>query len=199
MPNDKSKFENAVAGFDEANTADPNVENVGGQLVPKELAYARRMSSWLDRLAPEASEPLRLAARCQHICRWKRPRSEYPMTRAGYHRWRTALYQFHADVAGEILRSVGYDENTIARVGALLKKQHLKTDPEAQMLEDVICLVFLEFYFAEFAPKHDDEKVIDILRKTWKKMSPIGQAAALRLPLSDAAAELVKRALAPPP
>jgi hypothetical protein len=199
MGQDELKFLEAVAAFDRANSADPNVETFRGEVVPKELAYARRMSAWLDRVAPDASEPLRLAARCQHICRWKRPRSEYPMTRAGYHRWRTALYQFHADVAGEILRSVGYDENTIARVGTLLKKQHLKTDPEAQMLEDVICLVFLEFYFADFAPKHDDEKVIGILRKTWKKMSPIGQAEAVRLPLTDAAADLVKRALATPP
>jgi hypothetical protein len=199
MGQDELKFLEAVAAFDRANSADPNVETVRGEVVPKELAYARRMSAWLDRVGPDASEPLRLAARCQHICRWKRPRSDYPMTRAGYHRWRTALYQFHADVAGEILRSVGYDENTIARVGTLLKKQHLKTDPEAQMLEDVICLVFLEFYFADFAPKHDDEKVIGILRKTWKKMSPIGQAEAVQLPLTDAAADLVQRALATPP
>ncbi len=156
------------------------------------------MTDWLLRIHPEASEPLRLAARAQHICRWTRPRVDYPMTRAGYHRWRTDLGRFHAETAAKILHESGYDQNTIDRVASLLRKEHLKTDPDAQTLEDVICLVFLENYFADFAAQHPREKVIEIVRKTWKKMSPRGHEQALGLALSPVAAELVAEALGPP-
>src|SRR5262249_50025551 len=140
----------ALEKFDVANREDPNRELFEGQQHPKELIYSWRMSRWLDRLAPDASEPLRLAARCQHLCRWMIPRASYPMTRAGYKQWRTDLAKFHADRAAEILRDLGYDAQTIARVGALVRKEHLKDDPEVQLLEDVICLVFLENYLEEF-------------------------------------------------
>ena len=128
------------------------------------------MTDWLEKLYPQASEALHLAARAQHIRRWEVPRSGYPMDRAGYHRWRTGLYKFHADAAGEILIDAGYDAATIDRVRSMLQKQRLKTDAETQALEDVICVVFLENYFAEFAARHDDEKVIVILRRTWAKI-----------------------------
>jgi Domain of unknown function (DUF4202) len=157
--------------------------------------YARRMTKWLGKLYPDASEALRLAARSQHIRRWEIPRNSFPMDRAGYHRWRTTLYTFHADVAEKILREVGYDDATIGRVRSLLRKERLKADPDVQALEDVICLVFLENYFADFAPKHDEEKVIVILRRTWAKMSEKGHAAALALELPKAARRLVERAL----
>jgi hypothetical protein len=120
------------------------------------------------------------------------------MDRAGYHRWRTRLYAFHAERAGEILREVGYDTATIARVGELLRKLRIKSDPEMQLLEDVICLVFLENYFADFSRQHDEAKLIPILQKTWRKMSPQGQQAALQLPLSGEARALVEKALAWP-
>jgi hypothetical protein len=182
------RFNTAFEKFDTANAADPH---------GAELIYARRMTDWLQKLYPDASESLRLAARAQHIRRWEIPRNTFPMDRAGYHRWRTQLYTFHADAAEKILRDVGYDEQTIARVRSLLRKERLKADPEVQALEDVICLVFLENYFADFAPKHDPQKVIVILRRTWAKMSPKGHAAALALELPPQARQLVEQALAP--
>jgi hypothetical protein len=180
------RFPIAIERFDAANAADPHAA---------EVVYSRRMTAWLDRLYPDASEPLRLAARAQHIRRWEIPRNTFPMDRAGYHRWRTTLYTFHADAAEKILREVGYDEATIGRVRSLLRKERLKADPEVQALEDVACLVFLENYFADFAPRHDEEKVILILRRTWAKMSDIGHAAALKLELPIEARRLVERAL----
>ena len=179
-----ARFERAIARFDAANAADPNRETIDGRERPKELVYAERMSAMLDRFAPDASEVVRLAARCQHIERWKIPRSEYSMDRIGYLQWRKRLNKFHAQVAGEILREVGYDEKTAGRVAALLKKEALKADPEAQTLEDVVDLVFIESYLADFVSKHgqyDLAKFTDILAKTAKKMSVRGRAAALAM------------------
>jgi hypothetical protein len=184
--------------FDAENARDPHRESSDGQTVPRELLYARRMTAWLERVEPGASEPLRLAARAQHIRRWEIPRDTYPMTRPGYHQWRTRLSLFHAQVAGDILHDVGYGEPIISRVQSLIRKERLKQDPEAQTLEDVICLVFLESYFAEFAKQHDDEKVIGILRKTWRKMSSRGHGFAMKLPLTPEGRSLVERALDSP-
>jgi hypothetical protein len=193
------RFHEAVARIDAANAADPNRTAVNGAQVPHELHYARRMTEWLDRLEPAASEALRLAVRCQHLCRWMIPRADFPMTRAGYHQWRTTLGRFHADQAAEFLRAVGYDEPTVARVQSLVRKEGLKTDPETQALEDVACLVFLEDELADFAARHDGEKVVAILRKTWGKMSPRGREAAMALDLPPAARGLLTKALAAPP
>src|SRR3954466_9275916 len=136
------RFAEAIRRFDAANAEDPNREaDESGALVSSELLYARRMTAWLARLYPDASEALRLAARAQHLRRWMIARDRYPIDRAGYHRWRTALYSFHAEQAGAILRECGYDETTVARVGSLLRKERLKADAEAQALEDVACLV----------------------------------------------------------
>jgi hypothetical protein len=198
MTVESERFHRAMARFDAANAKDPHAEEFEGVTYPKELLYAQRMTAWLDRLAPEASEALRLAARCQHIRRWMIPRRDYPMDRHGYLRWRTALAQFHADTAGAILREVGYDEATIRRVQALLRKQGLKRDAEVQCLEDVICLVFLESYCTDFAGRHEAAKVVDILRKTWKKMSPRGREVAQTLHLSAAAQQLLAAALVDP-
>lgn len=196
MTADPKRFQTAIARLDAANAEDPNVETVDGVAHPKELLYAQRMTAWLDKLAPDASEALRLAARAQHIRRWAIPRRDYPMTRTGYLKWRTSLYRFHADTAGDILREVGYDDATIGRVQALLRKERLKADPEVQLLEDVVCLVFLRHYLVPFAAQHEDEKVVGILRKTWRKMSGRGRAAALDLDLAPAQRNLVARALA---
>ena len=181
---DSARFARAIACFDAANGEDPNRESDGGGVRPKELLYAERMTAMLARFAPQASEPLRLAARCQHIRRWKIPRADYPMTRVGYQQWRVRLRDFHAELAGAILRDAGYDDATIARVGSLIRKEALKTDAEAQALEDVVDLVFLESYLADFVAEHpgyDEAKFVDILKKTGRKMSARGREAALTL------------------
>ena len=196
MVTDPERFHAAIARFDAANAEDPTTEVFQGVIHPKELLYAQRMTTWLDKLAPDASEALRLAVRCQHIQRWTIPRHTYPMDRTGYLRWRTTLAKFHADTAAAILRDVSYDDATIRRVQTLLRKESLKRDPEMQCLEDVICLVFLENYFAEFATQHDEAKILDIVQKTWKKMSARGHEVALTLSISPAARRLVEHALA---
>ena len=163
----------AIAAIDEFNAKDPS---------GRELEYSKRMSAMLERFSPGAPEPLQLAARAQHIGRWKRPRSSYPEGKQGYLQWRTSLYQFHAEKAGKILAQAGYDESTIGRVKSVVAKKMLRADPEAQLLEDVVALVFLEHYLAGFAEQHadyDEEKFVDILRKTWKKMSPRAREFAL--------------------
>lgn len=190
-----TRFEQAIARFDAAHAEDPAREGAGTGEEPRELLYAKRMSVWLEKLAPEASEALRLAVRCQHIRRWSIPRSAYPANVEGYRKWRAEEARAHAETAGRILHEVGYDEATVGRVQALVRKEKLKQDPEVQLLEDVVCLVFLENYFAEFAKKHDEAKVIGILQKTWKKMSPRGHQAALGLELSREARALLDKAL----
>jgi hypothetical protein len=193
---DQQKFEAAIARFDAYNAQDPNQELYAGELHPKELLYARRMTGWLLRVAPEASEALQLAARCQHIGRWQIPRQEYPEGVQGYNKWRNTLKKRHAELAGEILRQVGYDPATIERVQFLVQKRQLKLDPETQLLEDVVCLVFLENYFADFSRQHTEEKLIDIVRKTWRKMSPQGQQLALTLQIPQPALAIIEKALA---
>ena len=197
MPTDQARFREAIARFDAANAEDPNRVSDAGRDVPAELLYAQRMTAWLDRLYPDASEHLRLAARAQHLRRWVIPRETYPMDRAGYLRWRTDLYAFHADEAEKVLRDVRYDPETIARVRSLLRKEKLKADPEMQALEDVICLVFLENELASFSARQDEQKMLRILRRTWAKMSPRGQKAALKLELRPDARALLEKALAP--
>jgi hypothetical protein len=195
MP-DQNRFNAAIAKIDEANRADPNRELIDGREYPKEVLYSLRMTDWLDRLAPEAAETLRLAAHGQHICRWTISRDSYPMDRAGYHRWRSDCQRMHAEKLGEIMRAVGYEDAQVARVQSLVRKERLKLDPETQLLEDVICLVFLESYFADFAKQHDEAKLVDIVRKTWKKMSSRGQEVALTLPMDESARRIVEKALA---
>jgi hypothetical protein len=193
MPSERLTL--AFAKFDAANRDDPNRELYEGEQLAKELVYGWRMSQWLDKLAPDASESLQLAARCQHICRWTIPRDSYPMTRGGYKQWRADLAQFHAEKAGTLLQEAGYDAETIKRVQALVRKENLKTDPEMQLLEDVICIVFAENYLQTFAEKHQEDKLVAILRKTWKKMSPRGHQAILELDLPAASRRLLERAL----
>jgi uncharacterized protein DUF4202 len=196
MSADAERFQKAMQSFDAANADDPHREQVDGVFYPKELLYAQRMTTWLERFAPDASEALRLAARGQHIRRWTLPRSQYPMDRRGYLQWRAALAKFHADTAANILRGVGYEEALIARVQALIRKEGLKRDPEVQCLEDVICLVFLESYCADFATHHDVAKLLPIIRKTWEKMSPAGREVARTIALPADVRRLVAAALA---
>ncbi|WP_375324171.1 DUF4202 domain-containing protein [Flagellimonas sp. GZD32] len=190
-----SKLQEAFRLFDEANSKDPNTEVENGMEQPKELLYAKRMTQLLDEFAPDATEALKLTARCQHICRWEIPRESYEMNRVGYLKWRQDLKKFHAEKASSILEQVGYNKETIDRVKFLLLKKQLKKDEDTQTLEDVICLVFLKYYYEPFLHKHDEAKMISILQKTWKKMSAKGHEAALKLSLSAEGLALVKKAL----
>lgn len=193
------RFKQALAKFDAANADDPNQEVFEGKSYPKELLYAQRMTAMLERFAPDAAEAVQLAVRCQHICRWKVPRNSYPMDGEGYKRWRTNLYKFHGDTAGAIMREVGYDEEIIGKVQALLRKERLKVNPDTQLLEDVVDLVFLEHYLADFVSKYnhyEEDKLLGILRKTWLKMSEKGHAAALQLNYTPEMLAVVKKALA---
>ncbi|MGO4920025.1 DUF4202 domain-containing protein [Maribacter spongiicola] len=185
----------AFKHFDEANTQDPNTEIYEGTTYPKEVLYGKRMTERLNEFNANASEALLLTARCQHICRWEIPRESYEMNREGYLRWRQELKKFHAKKAADILKKIGYNDDTINNVKFLLEKKQLKKNEETQTLEDVICLVFLEFYFEPFAHKHLEIKTIDILQKTWRKMSVKGQEAALKLPLSIFSLDLINKAL----
>jgi hypothetical protein len=193
------RFNAAIAAFDGANSADPNLERDGGAEHPKELVYARRMSMMLERFAPDAPEAVRLAVRCQHIRRWEVPRDEFPRTPEGYRAWRKRLMDFHAEAAGRILRDAGYDEPTVAHVQALVRKERLKRDPDSQLVEDVVDLVFLEHYLERFVaehPEYDEPKLADILRKTWAKMSLRGREAALTLvKLPEALKPVILRAV----
>lgn len=185
----------AYAKFDSVNANDPNLERIDGREVPKELLYAQRMTSTLMDFAPGASEALKLTARCQHIRRWEIPRDDYEMNRKGYLKWRQELKKFHAEVATEILTVIGYSKEIIERVRFLLLKKQLKKDSETQILEDVICLVFLKYYFEPFMVKHDDPKIVSILRKTWHKMSPKGQSVAMKIQLSHKSHRLLDEAI----
>jgi hypothetical protein len=178
-----TNLEAAYALIDEANARDPNLTSVSGASVPAELVYGRRMTAMLDRVYPDASDDVRLAARAQHIRRWEVPRASYPMDRPGYLRWRKDLGRKHAEWAGEILHRVGFGAEQVARVGALVRKENFRRDAEAQAVEDIASLVFLAHYAEDFATKHPSEKVISILVKTLGKMSDEGKAAALALEL----------------
>jgi len=180
--------------FDQANSQDPNLETYNGKSYPKEVLYAHRMTEEFNDFEPNASEALKLTARCQHICRWEIPREHYEMDRIGYLKWRQELKKFHVKKATEILEQVGYDKAMIDQVAFLLMKKQLKKSAETQTLEDVICLVFLKYYFEPFYVKHEETKVIDILKKTWVKMSGKGHEAALKIAFSDTSLALVKKA-----
>jgi hypothetical protein len=177
------RLEATLDRIDQVNRDDPRreIDAATGDDVAVELLYGWRMSERLARLAPDAPETLRVAARAQHIARWRIPRDSYPEGRTGYKQWRSELARAHADQAGAIMAEVGYDDASISRVRDLLVKKGLKRDPEVQLLEDVACLVFLEHYFADFARKHERAKLVDIVQKTWKKMSERGHQAALEL------------------
>lgn len=192
---ESEKYKDAIRKFDEANSDDPNIESIDGELIAKELLYSVRMTERLHQFEDDADEALRLAVRCQHICRWEIPREDYEMNRTGYLKWRNDLKLFHSNKAASILSEVGYDEETIQNVKFLLEKKQLKKNEMTQTLEDVICLVFLDFYFDKFSEKYAEDKLTDILKKTWNKMSTKGQESAMQLELSDSSKLLISKAL----
>jgi Domain of unknown function (DUF4202) len=186
----------ALAAIDAANADDPNVISVDGVERPKELAHAELMTRWVRTLDPDCSDEQILAARAHHLRRWTIPRTSYPDGRSGYLKWRTALKRKHGDDVSAILRDVGYDDESVARVQAIVTKRGLGQDPAVQVHEDALCLVFLETQLDELASKMGDDKTVDILQKTAKKMSPVGLEAARELRFSPPAAALLERALA---
>ena len=194
MMSPDNRLQEAFAAFDAYNAADPHQEEANQQVFPKEVLYAKRMTERLAAFAPDAPEWLQLAARCQHIGRWQIPRESYAMDRRGYLRWRNRLKQHHANIAQQLLSDCGYDRDMIDKVKSLIQKKQLHQNPDTQVLEDVVCLVFVEHYLEAFAARHDDAKVVDILAKTMQKMSPRAIEAALRLPVSEPVTRLLDRA-----
>jgi hypothetical protein len=188
-------FQNASIWIDAENAQDPNSEISQSKTYPKELLYSNRMYERLMDFYPNASEAIQIASKAQHICRWKVARETYPMDRVGYLKWREDLKKFHAKTTAVILEKAGYSEEFIARVSFLIEKKLLKKDAETQLLEDVICLVFMEYYLDPFVQKHDREKMKNIILKTWNKMSEKGHQEALKINFSSTNLELIKEAL----
>ena len=199
MTRSTQRFDAVIAEIDAANAADPRTVAIGGTTRPYEFAYAERMSEQLLRIYPEASELLRIAARAQHIRRWDIPRSSFPEGRQGYMDWRRACREHHAQLVTEIMLRHDYGEEQTSRVAMLIKKEKLKKDKESQALENVVAVVFLDHYFEEFLASHrdyNDEKLVDIIAKTLRKMSSRGHAAALALALPERTRKLVEAAVA---
>lgn len=181
--------------IDQINAEDPNKEIVKGIETPKELIYGQRMTEMLTTYKENSSVELQIASRGQHIKRWHIPRSEYPMGRKGYLKWRTMLKIYHGELLSSIMEEEGFESDSIAKVVELVNKKKLKTDQESKELEDVVCLVFLKYYFHDFAAQHPDEKVIDIVQKTWGKMTEKGHELALKLNYDERDLALIQKAL----
>lgn len=190
-----STLQKAFDLFDQYNKQDPHSVVWEGTELPAEYFYALQLSNWVTKLSENPGEILLLASRCQHIGRWKIPRDRYPAGKAGYLRWRTDLAKFHAAEAEQLLKQAGYNSSEIAAVQRIQMKQNLKLDNEVQTMEDALCLVFLEFQLEDFIQKHDDDKLIRILQKSWKKMSGKGRSAASALQYSPKAKALLEKAL----
>lgn len=188
-------YQLALELIDQAHAKDPNIIQINGQDQPYELHYSQKMTHYLEQRSPDAPATLRIAVRAQHLRRWEVPRDSYAMNKAGYHSWRTYLKKRQADQAREICLRSGYSEQDADRVAALVRKENLKDDEDTKILEDVACLVFLDDQFEEFEKKHDEVKIVAILRKTWAKMSDRGHELALKIPMSDRAKSLVTKAV----
>ncbi|MBX2858976.1 MAG: DUF4202 domain-containing protein [Cellvibrionaceae bacterium] len=189
------KLQQVLRLIDQANAVDPNIETTADRQIAKELLYSQRMSDKLSEFCPEASEHLQIAARAQHIERWTSPRSDYPAGRSGYKKWRSELLLFHAQRAAQLMAQANYSEDDQVRVQFLIQKRQMSRDPESQTLEDVVCLVFLEHYINRFAEKHAPEKLMDIIKKTWRKMSPQAQQAALTIDFRKDIFKLISAAI----
>ena len=179
-----ARLRQALERIDEINRADPHRISIHGETRPKELTHAVMVSAWIERLRPDADDALRLAARGHHVRRWAIPRREYPQGRRGYLRWRQALQDLHAATLGEVMTAVGYDAAAIQRAQDLVRKKNLRRDPDAQALEDALCLVFLETQLGEFRAGQPADRMTDILQKTWRKMSAEARALAVELDLA---------------
>jgi len=200
MSNKQLAFDKAIALIDAANSEDPNQETADGKSWPKELLYSHRMSDMLQRYLPEADDAVKLSVHAQHIQRWKSPRDAYPMDRIGYLTWRKALYKFHAQTAADLLEQAGCDDETINRLKEAVAKKGISNNPDTQTLEDVAGLVFIEHYMQAFANKHpeyDEDKWLDIIRKTWNKMTDSAHQFALsgKIRLPEPLVPLIQKAV----
>lgn len=196
----QNPYDKAIELIDAANAEDPNIEAADGKEWPKELLYGQRMSEMIERYRPDADDIVKLAVRAQHIQRWKSPRKAYPMDRKGYHQWRTDLYFFHAVTAAGLLAEAGYEAEDLERARNAIGKRKIKVNPDTQLLEDTASLVFIEYYMQEFADKHPEyteEKWIDIIQKTWNKMSDQAHAFALsgKLKLPEPLVPLIQKSV----
>lgn len=192
----EEKLAAALRLIDEAHAQDPKKILIDDMEKPYELHYSQKMSSYLQKRNPSASDTLRLAIRAQHFRRWEIPRDSFAMNKVGYFAWRTYLKKRQADMAEKICLDCGYSQNDASRVAHLIRKEDLKKDEDTQTLEDVACLVFLDDQFEEFEKHHDEEKIVKILQKTWAKMSEKGHELALSLPMNEKCQDLVSKALA---
>jgi hypothetical protein len=190
-----NNVEAAIELFDVYNQQDSRKIVVNGSEYSYEYFYALQLYNWVKKLEPEASDVLLLASRCQHIGRWQKPREEYPADRIGYLKWRTDLAKFHADIAGELMLQAGLAEETIKEVQHIILKKQLRSNYEVQVMENALCLVFLQFQYDDFLQKHDDDTMIRILQKTWNKMTDPGREAALSLEFNGRGKELIGKAL----
>lgn len=188
-------LEEAFEEFDLYNASDPSLEDFNGNLIPKSVLYGLRMSQCLDAYEPKAAIEVKLAARSQHIGRWEIARSKYPMDKKGYHTWRTTLAEHHANIAGKILKELSFEPELIEKVKFLLQKKDLKNNVNTQILEDTIFLVFVRFYLEEFAAKHEDDKVIEIIAKTLKKVSQRAIAKSSEIKVSPRMEKLIGKAI----
>ncbi|MEP3388056.1 MAG: DUF4202 domain-containing protein [Reichenbachiella sp.] len=188
-------IEKIIAKIDAINAEDPNTVLYHEEECPKELVYGQRMTDMLHEYDSSPSAAMQIAARGQHIQRWAVPRSDYPMDRKGYLKWRTELKLMHGEILSELLEEEGADQSLADKVKDLVTKKKLKSDAETQQLEDMVCLVFLKYYFAEFAAEHEEEKVISIVQKTWAKMTEKGHEMALKLDYSPEDLSIIKKAL----
>lgn len=188
----------ALAAIDAANAADPSSVAVRSEVLPLALAHGRLADEWVLRLraAEGPSEELRIAARAHHLRRWELARREFPEGRAGYHRWKAAQRARHASDVAALLEPLGYSDVAVARVQSLIRREHLATDAEAQALEDAACLVFIETQLAAVAERFDRDHLLDVVRKTARKMSAAGLAATADLPMGDVEREILAAALA---
>lgn len=201
MSQNQSTYEIALALIDAANNEDPNQVSADGRDWPKELLYSERMSNMLGRYTADADDAMKLAIRAQHIERWKSPRNAYPMDRIGYLKWRKDLYKIQANTAADLLRKAGYEDDVIDRVWNSVAKKNIKGNPDTQLLEDVTDLVFMEHYLLEFVAKHPDyseDKWIEIIQKTWNKMSSDAHDFALsgQVSLPESLVPLIKKVVA---
>jgi Domain of unknown function (DUF4202) len=189
----------ASASIDAANADDPTHVVVRGTAHPLAQVHGVLAAEWVLALRPDAHELVQLAARAHHLRRWAVPRSSYPEGRPGYLRWRRDQKQRHAVEVAALLAECGYDEAEIDRVGALIRREGLGTDPDTQLVEDAACLVFIETQLADIAPRFDHAHLIEVIRKTARKMSPDALAAIASIPLDDAARALLTEATSPNP
>lgn len=194
-----SRIDHAMALIDAAHAEDPRKSMVDGHPVADGLLYARRLTGWLNRIYPDAGEPLLLAVRAQHLRRWRIPRDQYPMDRAGYLKWRKDLAQFHAQQAGELLEQAGYDPSAIGHIQSLIRRERLKSDPDAQAVEDVACLDFMEHDLEEFAVGRDEQQMRTILTRTWAKMSPLARRTAQSIQQPPAILQIINSLPSAPP